>query len=246
MRASSLRVLQEFVADPRPCSYLSDATATLAYRLMIGVNEAELEGLLSRGWRRFGLAYFRPACEECAECVPLRVIVAEHAQTRSQRRVWQRGAQLELRMGTPIVDAARMDLYQRWHAGRSDARGWESDGMTAERYFQEFAFPHPAARELSWYDGARLVAVSLVDETPVALSAVYTYHDPDYARLSLGTLSILTQIELARRAGKRFVYLGFRVLGCDSSRYKARFVPHEIFGPEGWARVDVTPEEALR
>lgn len=227
---------------------------------MVGVSADELDRLLERGWRRFGLAYFRPACAACAECVPLRIPVEDFVPTRNLRRVAARGARLVLEVGTPSVDPERVALYQAWHGERADRRGWDDDGMTAERYFHEFAFPHPSARELAWFEEAdggasdglsparKLVAVSLVDETPSALSAVYTYYAPAYEKWSMGTLSILTQVELARRAGKRWVYLGYRVLGCASSRYKARFVPHEVLarwpaageGPS-WARVEVSP-----
>ncbi len=249
----ALRVLEHFVAEPRACSYLPSERASLEYRLMVGVSAEELDRLLERGWRRFGLAYFRPACRACAECVPLRVPVDGFVLSRSLRRVRARGAKLVLEVGTPSVDQQRIQLYQRWHSERAENRGWDDDGMTAERYFHEFAFPHPAARELAWFDedgpgGRKLVAVSLVDETPTALSAVYTYYDPSYERWSMGTLSILTQLELARRAEKRWVYLGYRVLGCASSRYKARFVPHEILagaltqgGAGTWTRVEVSP-----
>lgn len=252
----ALRVLEHFVAEPRACSYLPEERASLEYRLMVGVSAEELDRLLERGWRRFGLAYFRPACSACAECVPLRIPVADFEPSRNLRRVAARGARLTLEVGTPVVDAARIALYQRWHSERADSRGWDDDGMTAERYFHEFAFPHPAARELAWFDddapgGRKLVAVSLVDETPSALSAVYTYYDPDYEKWSMGTLSILTQLDLARRAEKRWLYLGYRVLGCASSRYKARFVPHEVLRgwPAGdaaaaWVRVDASPLEA--
>ena len=248
MKATVLRVLEQFVAEPRPCSYLEGRSASLEYRVMTGVSAEELERLLERGWRRFGLAYFRPACRACTECVPLRVPVSTFVQSRSQRRVLAKGAGFRMRMDAPGVDDARMNLYHRWHAGRSERRGWDDDGMTPERYFHEFAFPHPAAREITWFDGDKLIAVSLVDETPRALSAVYTYHDPDYERFSLGTLSVLTQIEIARRSGKNCVYLGYRVLGCASSQYKARYLPHEVLrampattaAPE-WTRVDTDP-----
>lgn len=255
-----LRVLEHFVADPRACSYLPDRQASLEYRLMMGVGAEELDRLLERGWRRFGLAYFRPACRACSECVPLRIPVDGFQLTRNLRRVAARSTRLRVEMASPSVDAARIALYRRWHAERADSRGWDDDGMTPERYFHEFAFPHPSARELCWWDaagepdpettvaGRRLVAVSLVDETPTALSAVYTYSDPAYERWSMGTLSILSQIELAVRADKRWVYLGYRVLDCASSRYKARFLPHEVLdgwpGPAElpqWRRVERSP-----
>lgn len=236
------RVLEQFVADPRPCSYLPTETAALEYKLMLDVTAAELDVLLERGWRRFGVAYFRPRCAACQARVPLRIPTSLFRPGRAHRRVLRAGSSYRLTVGAPLVDEQRLELYDRWHGERADRRGWADDRMTPERYFHEFAFPHPAARELAWWtEEGDLVAVSLVDETPRALSAVYTYYDPEHERRSLGTLSILTQLELAQRAKKQFVYLGYRVLGCVSSEYKARYLPHEIM--TRWSETD--PEWTL-
>jgi arginine-tRNA-protein transferase len=70
--------------------------------------------------------------------------------------------------------------------------------------------------------------VGLFDETPRALSAAFFYYDPDYARFSPGTANVLALVEDARRSGREHVYLGFRVEGCPSLRYKAAFRPHEV------------------
>lgn len=238
----ALRVFQHFVEDPRDCAYLPGEAASLEYRVMLGVEPADFEAMLARGWRRFGPAYFRPRCAACSACVPIRIPIGALSMTRSLRRVWNRRDALVVRWGPPQVDAARIALYDRWHQDRSAERGWDEVDMTPDRYAQEFALPVPVARELSFEDGVsgRLLAVSLVDETPNALSAVYTYHDPAAAKLSLGTLSILTQYRLAAQLGKRHLYLGYRVLGCASSRYKARFVGHELL--EGWPEPDEVPE----
>src|SRR5687768_17752681 len=69
------RVLAHFVEPPRACSYLTERTASLEYRMMAGVSAAELERMLVRGWRRQGAVYFRPACAGCAECVSIRIPV---------------------------------------------------------------------------------------------------------------------------------------------------------------------------
>ncbi len=237
------RILDQFVSEPRECSYLSSEVASLEYRVMVGVGAEEWEAMLERGWRRFGVAYFRPACAECAECVPLRVEVAHHTLSRNQKRVVKRGADIRLEIGLPQVDETRLELYHAWHDHQGAARDWSPDRMTMERYFHEFAFPHPCIREFAYYDADRLVAVGLVDETPHALSAIYTYHHPDYASQSLGTLSVLRQIEVARRAGKRWLYLGYRVMGCVSSEYKARFRPHELL--IGYPSADETPDWSI-
>jgi arginine-tRNA-protein transferase len=237
------RILRHFVAEPSGCAYLPERIASLEYRLMLDIEPRELDHLLERGWRRFGLAYFRPHCGPCSECVPLRIPVATFKASRNQRRWFNKSKSLKMVVGPPKIDDERLELYERWHAMQGSARGWQHDPITAEDYYHQFAFPHPCVRELAYFDGDQLVAVSIVDETPKAFSAVYTYHHPDYRKLSLGTASILWQIELAGRSQKRWVYLGYRVLGCLSSEYKARFRPHELL--IGWPALNETPEWRL-
>ncbi|NJK89704.1 MAG: arginyltransferase [Myxococcales bacterium] len=238
------RLLKHWVAEPSQCSYLPDRLASLEYRLMLDVSPEDLDELLERGWRRFGPAYFQPRCRQCASCVPLRIPVDDFRLSRSQRRVWNKAQRLRMTFGRPTIDAARIQLYERWHAARADVRGWEHDKIDAEQYFHQFAFPHPSAREIGYWHADRLVGVAITDETPRALSAVYTYYDPDEAAQSLGTASILFQLDLARRMQRRWVYLGYRVLGCPSSEYKRQYLPHELMTswPSGdetgtWTRV---------
>jgi arginyl-tRNA--protein-N-Asp/Glu arginylyltransferase len=231
------RVLLHTVEDPRRCSYLPEETAALELKLLVDIGPQEYEDMMARGWRRFGFAYFRPACTACAACVSLRVPVASFAPSRSQRRAAKKGLALRCEVGPVRVDAARLALYAAWHAGREDARGWEPMPLTQQDYARDFAVPHPCARELAYYDdsaasgpgpGPRLVGVGLCDVTPHAWSAIYFYYDPAYASLSPGVVHVLTLIELARRLGQEHVYLGYRVSQCPSMRYKAQFRPHQL------------------
>lgn len=238
-----LHLIERIVEKPRPCAYLPTESASLEVRVMLDVSPDELDGLLERGWRRFGPIYFRPACRDCAECVSLRVPVERFVLSRGQRRVQRSCAKLRRVIGRPLVDPARLELYARWHGEREDARGWDANPQSAERYAMEFAFPHPCAREAAFYDdeaGGRLVGVGLYDETPRALSAAFFFYDPDYAKLSLGTANILGLIAEAAAKGQTYVYLGFRVAGCASLRYKAAFHPHELL-TERPGMADVPP-----
>jgi arginine-tRNA-protein transferase len=198
---------------------------------MTGVSPQELERLLERGWRRFGPVYFRPVCAACAECVSVRVPVQAFAPSHNLKKVTRRSGHLREQIGVPEVDDARLDLYRRWHASREEERGWKPDRIGAESYAMQFCFPHPAAREFSYWEGDRLLCVGIADETPHALSAVYCYHDPACRRLSLGTYNVLRAIEYARERGLAHVYLGYCVEGCESLRYKARFQPQERLAP---------------
>jgi arginine-tRNA-protein transferase len=232
-----MRVLERFVEKPRACAYLPDRRASLDVRVMVDVTPDDTDALLERGWRRFGPIYFRPACATCAECVSLRVVVDHFTPSKSQRRAARAGARLRRAVGVPRVDAERLALYARWHAEREQARGWEPNPQSRDRYALEFAYPHPCAREAAFYDddaGGRLVGVGLFDATPRALSAAFFFHDPDYARLSLGTANVLALVADARASGRPHVYLGYRVAGCASLQYKATFRPHELLGSDGW------------
>lgn len=215
------------IDSPQRCSYLPDRTAQHEQRYMTEVTVEDLDLLLERGWRRFGPLYFRPVCAACSECVSLRVPVGTFTPTDSQRRALRRSRRFRLTFGEPVVDAARLALYREWHAAREDVRGWEPSELDAEQYALQFAFPHPAIRELALHDGDRLVSVGLWDVTPRAMSAIYCFFDPGYARLSLGVANVMNGLELAREAGIPHVYLGYRVLGCPSLRYKDAFGPNE-------------------
>jgi leucyl-tRNA---protein transferase len=249
-----MRLLERIVEKPHPCAYLPTEKASLEIRVMLDVTSDEMDALLERGWRRFGPIYFRPACAACSECVSLRVATDTFAPSKSQRRAARACAGLRRVVGPPRVDEARLALYARWHAGREGARGWEPNAQSRERYALEFAFPHPCAREVAFYDDSgetsdgpgdhgRLVGVGLFDVTPRALSAAFFFHDPDYAHLSLGTANILSLIDDARQLRRPYVYLGYRVEGCPSLRYKGAFRPHELLRDRPDALDDPPPWE---
>lgn len=223
------RVLDVLQEEPRPCSYLFDRNASLIHHIQVDVSPLELEALLERGWRRFGPDYFRPACSPCFECVPTRIPTADFIPSKSQRRAASACAELEVRVGAPICDSERLDLYHRWHAQRERTRGWDEAMLSERSYRIQFAFPHPAAREVTYHEPGtgRLVGVGLCDETPRAWSAIYFFYDPAWGKRSLGTANVVTQIEIARRRGIPYVYLGYQVEGCKSLAYKASFRPQE-------------------
>jgi arginine-tRNA-protein transferase len=222
-----MRLLQHRIAGPEPCPYLPGLSSTTETLLMTGVSPVELERLLERGWRRFGPVYFRPVCVGCSECISVRVPVEAFQPSANLKRVTRRAARLRVEVGAPVVDDARLELYRRWHASREEERGWKPDRIGTESYAMQFCFPHPAAREFTFWDGEELVGVGIADETPHAISAVYCYHDPSRRQLSIGTFNVLQGIAYARRKGLRHVYLGYRVEGCTSLRYKGRFQPQE-------------------
>ena len=221
-----------FVSN-HPCEYLPGRMATLNYEYRRQLSPQQYEDLMNQGCRKFGRLVFQPSCGSCQECRPIRVPVDRFSPNRTQRRTLQRNADLELRFAPPTLDAARLDLYTRYHAFQSQQKGWPVKEADPEQYFFTFLNNPIPAVEISAWNGSALCAIALNDLTPNVVSAVYHYYDPEIAHRSLGTFVILQAIAVARKLRKPWLYLGFYVEGCSSMIYKASYRPCQIMDPNG-------------
>lgn len=209
------------------CPYLSDRIARMPLRLPARpLDRKELDERLEAGDRRQGFVLYRTACPQCVACEPIRIPVAEYEPTRSQRRILRRGdRELQIVMGPPVVDARRIKIYNAHKAGRQlndgqppiDGAGYR--GFLVSTCCESF--------ELAYYRGHELVGVAIVDRGETSLSAVYCCYDPKVSHLSIGTYSILKQLELCHRWSLDYLYLGLYIAECEAMQYKARYVPHQ-------------------
>lgn len=223
--------------EPGTCSYLGDRTWRLPLRLPVRpLTREEFGARLAEGDRRQGRLLYRTACPACVACQPIRIDVTRFEPTRTQRRVLRRGdGALSLELGPPIVDDARVRLYNHHKNTRDLANGERSTSADAYRAF--LGDTCCETFEMRYRLGDDLVGVAIVDRADDALSAVYFFWDPDHERLSLGTYSILRQIELCRQLGLRHLYLGLYIEECAAMAYKARFVPHERLFDGAWTEI---------
>lgn len=225
---------------PRRCSYLPTETAALEYRVLAQVGPEGYADLLSRGWRRHGWNFFRPACPDCVKCRSLRVDVERFRPTKSQRRTLRRNADIRLVVQSPTVTEDHVRLYNEWHTDMTARSGWREQTVDAAEYHEAFLMGDwEFAREFLYYRGDRLLGVGLVDEVPGALSSIYFFHDPIWRDAGPGTFTVLQEIEYARRTGRRYLYMGYWIAECQSMAYKNRFGPHEVL--ESYPREDESP-----
>lgn len=223
---------------PEPCPYLEGRMARMPLRLPVRELEPrELDARLARGDRRHGALFYRPSCPSCRACEPIR-LSTEYVPTRTQRRILERGRrELRVEIGAPTVDEQRLRLYDAHRFGRGLAKEGSSP-IDAESYQRFLVDRACESFELRYFHGQRLVGVAVTDRGARSLSAVYCYYDPDFARYSLGTYSILEQLALCADQGLEHLYLGLYIEGCDAMSYKARFLPHERLVEGTWRRFE--------
>lgn len=234
---SELLTARLFLSAEHDCGYLPQRSARNAY-LDPGfeMSPERYTWLLAQGFRRSGAHVYRPYCRECTACVPVRVRAAGFVPNRTQKRCLARNGDVTLHIVRELGDE-HYALYARYLGARHPGGGMDGADRAAFHQFLECDWGTAEFWELRDASG-HLLAVAVVDRVPQALSAVYTFFDPDQPTRSLGTLAVLRQIEHAREQRLAFVYLGYWIADSRKMAYKSQFRPLERLAPGGWTQAD--------
>lgn len=170
----------------------------------------ELDALLAAGWRLLGYSVIRHNFAVCrgriCRTIPLRIRLDSPLDfSKSQRQVLRRNAGLEVRCAPVCITPEKEALFLL-HSERFQDR----------RPLSVYSFLHPRAYEVpvdglefSVYDSGQLVACSFMHLGAQAVSGTYCFFNPDCKRQSLGTLTLLLELQLAQRLGKQYYYHGY-------------------------------------
>jgi len=213
------------------CGYFKDRESLFEEYLLEDISEVEFEYLLAHGMRHFGDYYFRPRCLDCYQCIPIRLRVADFQITRSQKRAVKACSGLKVKIGTPSYTYEKFSLYIN-HKAKFQTL---VDDVEDEQNFRLSFYVNTAfGIEFEYYMDDKLVGVALGDHTTNTFSAIYTFYDTSVLKLSLGTFSILRQLEFCRQKGVKFFYLGYYIEDNQSLKYKAGFRPNEVYVDLSW------------
>lgn len=188
--------------------------------------------LIEQGFRRSGDQVYKPYCHDCQACVPTRIPVSVFEANRKQRRCLRRNQHTQVVVKTAEFNEHHFDLYQRYQIARHEKT--PDDDISREDYLHFLASSWCETWFVEFLIEGRLAAVAVVDVLEHALSAVYTFFDPDFDDYSPGVYAVLWQIEEARRRKLDFVYLGFWIGDCRKMRYKIQYQPLQGLMADQW------------
>lgn len=230
---TSLAELRFFTTPAHDCSYLEGKKAITLFADPLARIDKDLYSSLSAvGFRRSGNHIYRPYCQDCNACIPVRVPVRQFGLKRRHRRVLKANTGVQVKPVKPELTSEYFDLYERYISTRHA----DGDMYPASRdQFQSFLVEgRPEASFYEFRDGEKLLAVAVADELNDGLSAIYTFFEPEMPERSLGVMAVLRLIEMTQSMGLEHLYLGYWIRQCQKMSYKMDYKPLQLYVNNSW------------
>jgi leucyl-tRNA---protein transferase len=197
---------------------------------------AEWEKKLSLGWDRVGTHFFRKRWDHFQgfnqnldfisvrlELLPLRFRLDETFEyTKSQRINIRKNKDLKVKYGRAFLDDEKLELFERWYITRF------GEMVSIGQWVSGNNSPFPTM-ECAVYDKDKLVACSFFDETKKSDYSTLAFFEPNEAKRSLGTFTLISEIEFGRNHKKMFHYPGHAHKESSMYDYKKQFCNRERF-----------------
>lgn len=228
-----LDALEFCLTDKHDCGYLTAQQATTLFvNPAITLQQQHYSYLATVGFRRSGNNIYRPHCEQCNLCVPVRLNVKKYIASKQQKRCWNKNTDIITISHPAQYNEDHFQLYSRYLSSRHPNSGMDPLSKSAYEDIINSNWCH--SELLEFRKDQRLVAVAVMDKLKDGLSAVYTFFEPELSKLSLGTLAIQHEIKIAQQRNLSWLYLGYWNSESQKMSYKTHFQPLQYFFNNGW------------
>lgn len=215
-----------------PCNYIPNQQE----RLLVAVDERlhnneQYAWLMNQGFRRSGDQIYRPHCVNCQACQSLRILTQHFMPSKSQKRLLKKNQHFDVRISRE-QNEQYFPLYERYiNTLHNDGSMYPAN---KEQYESFLTCSVTQQLFLEVWDGDKLISVAVTDDLPDALSAVYTFYDPEYRKSGLGVFSILNQIAYTKKSLREYLYLGYQIDECKKMNYKNKYFPYQRLSNNQW------------
>lgn len=221
------------ITPEHKCSYLENRDAiTLFVDPDYPIVMNQYSALAKLGFRRSGSNIYRPHCNDCGLCIPVRVPADEFKPNRSQRRNQSLNSDISFSVKDAAYDQEHFELYRRYMKGRHAGGGMDND--EPESYENLIAANWSHSKLLEFRLEEKLIMIAVIDCFNDGVSAVYTFFDPEFPKRGLGVFGVLSEIEYTKSLNLDWLYLGYWNPKTNKMSYKSNYQPLEFFNGHDW------------
>lgn len=241
-----LHKLQFYVTTAYACGYLPNQRAqSLIATPQHLINAQVYSGLIQQGFRRSGKFAYRPHCENCNACIPVRLLVDDFKPNRSQKRSFKHHLNLVVSILPLAFHQDHFELYTAYQAARHDenvAQDKNSEDIEnkANQYRDFLVESNVETLLIEFRLDGLLKMVSVVDILRDGISAVYTFYATSDLHASYGTFNIMWLNEWTRHLSLPYLYLGYWIKDSQKMAYKQNFKPQQALIDGEWTAINST------
>ncbi|MFV1921516.1 MAG: arginyltransferase [Methylotenera sp.] len=240
-----LQKLQFYVTTPYPCGYIERNLAQSLIASPHHVVDAHVYSeLIKQGFRRSGKFAYRPHCEQCQQCVPVRIVLDQFSPSRSQKRAHKQHSDLTATLLPLDYYERHFALYRQYQSNRHPSESEKSKTTRDEEkeQYQQFLCQSNVESLMVEFKDAQdqVKIVSVVDIIDNGVSAVYTFYDT-VQKASYGTYAIMWLVNWTKKINLPYLYLGYWIAESQKMAYKENFQVQEKLIDGEW--INIKPAE---
>ena len=228
-----LEEIQFYVTTKYSCGYINgqDAQSIVATPYK-NINNKNFKSLISKGFRRSGQYVYKPNCEKCSACIPIRLLASNFNASRSQKRAKKYLNKLSVKLLPLVFNQEHYNLYVHYQNKRHRSDDKSEDDVAD---YNDFLIKSNVNSKLVEFRlNSQLQMITIIDIIDDAISAVYTFYDCSDQKLSLGTMSIIWLLEFCKKENLPYLYLGYWIYESQKMKYKTNFKPYELMIEGVW------------